>query len=253
MQPLAEVLIQEKIRKGYKLLAVLLDPDKVNFEEHRLLEHLSGECSPDLFLVGGSLLTKGSVHQTVTWLKERLPVPVWLFPGNYLHLTPAADALLFLSLVSGRNPDFLIGQHVVAAPLIKRMNLAVIPTAYLLIDGGIPTTVSYMSNTQPIPADKPDVAVATAMAAELLGMQMVYLEAGSGALYPVSASVITAVRKAISLPLVVGGGIRSAKALETAYQAGADIVVVGTAWEQNPAIMADMIAVRNKMYANNAF
>jgi putative glycerol-1-phosphate prenyltransferase len=243
---LAEVLIRQKIDGGQRLLAVLIDPDKMSFDDNSSVWQLLGRHRPDLLLVGGSLLTLGDVHQTVTWLKARFDLPVWLFPGNYQHLTPAADALLLLSLVSGRNPEFLISQHVAAAPLIRRMNLAAISTAYMLVDGGVPTTVSYISNTQPIPANKPDVAVATAMAAELLGMQMIYLEAGSGAANPVPPTMITAVRQAVGLPLIVGGGIRSAQSLESAYLAGADIAVVGTAWEQNPAIIAEMIAVRNK-------
>jgi putative glycerol-1-phosphate prenyltransferase len=243
---LAEVLIQHKINSGQKVLAVLIDPDKMSFDDNSSVWHLLERHCPDLLLVGGSLLTVGDVHQTVTWLKARFDIPVWLFPGNYQHLTPAADALLLLSLLSGRNPDFLISQHVAAAPLIRRMNLAAIPTAYMLVDGGVPTTVSYISNTQPIPANKPDVAVATSMAAELLGMKMVYLEAGSGAANPVSSSMIRAVRQAISLPLIVGGGIRSAALLENAYVAGADIAVIGTAWEQNPEIIADMLVIRNK-------
>lgn len=243
---MAEVPIHQKIREGRKQLAVLVDPDKMVFDPQAAVWQLLQEHVPDLLLVGGSLLTVGDVHRTVTWLKDRFDVPVWLFPGSYLHLSPAADALLLLSLVSGRNPDFLIGQHVAAAPLIRRMNLPAIPTAYMLIDGGKPTTVSYISNTRPIPADKPEVAAATAMAAELLGMQTVYLEAGSGAENPVPVQLIAAVRQAVRLPLIVGGGIRSAQTLAAAYRAGADIAVIGTAWEQNPALIAQMIATRDE-------
>lgn len=246
---MAEVLIQQKIDGRQKLLAVLIDPDKMSFDNNSSVWHLLDRHRPDLLLVGGSLLTVGDVHQTVTWLKTRFDIPLWLFPGNYQHLTSAADALLLLSLVSGRNPDFLIGQHVAAAPLIQRMNLTAIPTAYMLVDGGVPTTVSYISNTQPIPANKPDVAVATAMAAELLGMKMIYLEAGSGAANPVPPAMIAAVRQAVGLPLIVGGGIRSTASLENAYVAGADIAVIGTAWEQNPTIIADMLTIKNK-YSN---
>lgn len=242
---MSEATVLQKINNGYKLLALLVDPDK--FDSDLVTSGILSKHSPDLLLVGGSLLVHGDVHQAVTKLKAHLPLPVWLFPGSCLHLSPAADALLFLSLVSGRNPDFLIGQHVAAAPLIKRMNLPTIPTAYMLIDGGKPTTVSYVSNTQPIPADKPDVAAATAMAAELLGMRMIYLEAGSGAAHPVPPSVISAVRQAVTLPVIAGGGIRSAEALETVYRAGADIAVIGTAWEQNPSLIAELINVRNRM------
>ncbi|WP_448519399.1 geranylgeranylglyceryl/heptaprenylglyceryl phosphate synthase [Rhodoflexus sp.] len=247
---MAEVSVQQKINDRQQLLAVLIDPDKVMFDHQAEWWRMLGRHLPDLLLVGGSLLTKGDVHHTVTWLKDRFNIPVWLFPGSYQHLSPAADALLLLSLVSGRNPDFLIGQHVAAAPLIRRMNLQTIPTAYILIDGGRPTTVSYISNTQPIPANKPDLAAVTAMAAEMLGMQMIYLEAGSGAIRPVPAEVIAAVRRAVSLPLIVGGGIRSVDALATAYCAGADVVVIGTAWEQNPAILADMVAMRDETNRN---
>lgn len=243
---MAEVLIQQKIDVGQKMLAILIDPDKMSFDNNAPVWHLLDRHCPDVLLVGGSLLTAGDVHQTVTWLKNRFDIPLWLFPGNYQHLTDAADAVLLLSLVSGRNPDFLIGQHIAAAPLIRRLNLTAIPTAYMLIDGGAPTTVSYISNTQPIPANKSDVAVATAMAAELLGMKMVYLEAGSGAINPVPPAMIAAVRHSVRLPLIVGGGIRSASVLASAYAAGADIAVIGTAWERNPSIIADMIAVRDK-------
>ncbi|MCS6966968.1 MAG: geranylgeranylglyceryl/heptaprenylglyceryl phosphate synthase [Cytophagales bacterium] len=246
---MSKQLIEQKINKGEKLLAVLVDPDKVTLDIEAPAWQLVTRHAPDLFLVGGSLLVRGNVHETVLWLKKHFSLPVWLFPGNYLHLTPAADALLLLSLLSGRNPEFLIGQHVVAAPIIRQMQLPAIPTAYLLIEGHASTTVAYISNTQPIPGNKIDIAVATAMAAELLGFQMLYLEAGSGANLPVPTEMISAVRQAVQLPLIVGGGIRSAEILREIYQAGASIAVIGTAWEENPSIIEAMITTKNKFNA----
>ena len=163
-----------------------------------------------------------------------------LFPGNNYQLCEEADALLLLSLISGRNPEYLIGQHVVAAPLIKESGIEAIPTGYLLIDGGKISTTSYITQTVPIPADKPDVAVATALAGEQLGLKLIYLEAGSGAANPVSAEMISAVKKNVSLPLIVGGGIRSGAQAEAACQAGADIIVVGNILEKAPELLMEL-------------
>jgi putative glycerol-1-phosphate prenyltransferase len=167
-------------------------------------------------------------------LKASTEVPVVLFPGSVYQLDGQADGLLLLSLISGRNPEFLIGHHVTVAGRIKRLGLPTVPTGYLLIDGGRPTSVSYMSGTTPIPADKPPIAAATALAGEQLGLKLIYLDAGSGAQNPIPASVIRAVREEVDLPVVVGGGIRSEQAAREALRAGADLIVVGTALENDP-------------------
>lgn len=222
------------LSSGRKKLALLIDPDKTDAQGCiRLLERLSDRL-PDYFLVGSSLLCESHLHEVVGTLKAYCQVPVLLFPGHYAHLSGEADGLLLLSLISGRNPDLLIGQHVMAAASIRRSGLDTIPTGYMLIDGGAPTSVSYMSNTLPIPSGKADIAVATAMAGELLGLRCLYLEAGSGALRPVPESLIAKVRQAVDIPLIVGGGIRSVQQAEAALRAGADMLVVGTAIEQDP-------------------
>jgi putative glycerol-1-phosphate prenyltransferase len=172
-------------------------------------------------------------------------VPVVLFPGSNLYIHSDADGILFLSLISGRNPEFLIGQHVVAAPLLKASGLEILPTGYMLVDGGKPTTVSYISNTQPIPADKADIAACTAMAGEMLGQQLLYLDAGSGAENPVSPGMISAVKKATSLPLLAGGGIRSGEQARNAWEAGADCIVIGNVLESNPGLLEDFIRIRD--------
>ena len=213
-------------------LALLFDPDR--FDPDRILALLP---LADLILVGGSVLTHGSLQECIGFIKTHSSLPVLIFPGNGMHLDGRADGLLLLSLVSGRNPDLLIGQHVQAAPQLNALSMRCFPTAYLLIDGGKTTTVSYISNTTPIPHDKPELAAATALAAVLLGMQVVYLDAGSGADRPVSADTIAAVRKTVSLPIFVGGGIRSAVAAAAAWKAGADWLVVGTAGEQSLSLV----------------
>lgn len=223
-----------------KGIAILIDPDDISEERCIQFARTAQEAGISYFFVGGSLLTSDKLDKTVKLLKEHSSIPVLLFPGSHSHVTPHADALLFLSLISGRNPDFLIGQHVLAAPNIKRSGLETIPTGYILVDSGEQTTVSYMSNTQPIPANKPEIAACTALAGELLGLKLFYLEGGSGAKNPVSAEMITATKQAIDSPLIVGGGIRSLHAAQQAFDAGADIIVVGTAIEENAAFLNEL-------------
>ena len=175
-------------------------------------------------------------------LKQKSKIPIILFPGNVLQITPRADAILLLSLISGRNPEYLIGNHVIAAPILKKTDLEIIPTAYILIENGRTTSVEYMSNTKPIPADKVDLTVATAMAGEMLGHKLVYLEAGSGALETVNTEMIREVRKQINIPLIVGGGIHTPEQISNIYRAGADMVVVGTAIEKDPATLLELLA-----------
>jgi len=229
------MLIYEKIIKK-KQLAVLVDPDK---NEHiEKLISFANQDFIDIFLVGGSL-TKKQIDITSSRLKKSTSKPVIIFPGSVLQITEKADAILFLSLISGRNPEYLIGNHVIAARFLKESNIEVIPTGYILIEGGKTSSVEYISNTKPIPADKTDIIVSTAIAGEMLGLKMIYLEAGSGADLFVEINTIKEVKKNISVPLIVGGGIDKTEKLEKIYQAGADIVVIGTAIEKNPELVPD--------------
>lgn len=237
--------ISKNREQGQKMLAVLVDPDKCNT---RFLTDFTAwvrASSPDFIFVGGSLVME-SIDSVVHCLKTETDVPVVLFPGNATQLSPDADALLFLSLISGRNPEYLIGQQVVAAPQVRRSGIEVIPVGYMLIDGGTTTSVEYMSNTSPIPHGKNDIAVATAMAGEMLGLKMLYLEGGSGAAQPVSESMIAAVRQNISLPLIVGGGVRDAQTARNIYGAGADLLVVGNVLEKDLSQMKAIASVRNE-------
>jgi phosphoglycerol geranylgeranyltransferase len=244
---------------GRKAFAVLLDPDKVGQYD---IDHVVSQaiaCRADFFLVGGSLITHYVQRELIATIRRHSHdghgnVPVILFPGNSLHIEPTADALLLLSLISGRNPELLIGQHVIAAPLLKQSGLEIVSTAYMLVDGGVPTTVSYISNTTPIPHDKPSVAACTAMAGELLGLQLTYLDAGSGARRPVPPALISAVRAAVDTPIVVGGGINTGEKAYEALQAGADLIVVGNSLEENPDLLpelANVVASMNKLSSVN--
>ncbi|MEI6346882.1 MAG: geranylgeranylglyceryl/heptaprenylglyceryl phosphate synthase [Bacteroidota bacterium] len=220
-----------------KKLAVLIDPDKTSKEQLQIVFEIYIRAKVDVFLVGSSLLLRNSVCEVVEFLKQNTTIPVYLFPGNIMQVCSKADGILLLSLISGRNPELLIGQQVLAAPSIKAANFDVIPTGYMLIDSGKTTSVEYMSNTKPIPSDKPDIAVCTAMAGEQLGMKAVYLEAGSGAKKPVPAELIAAVRDSIEVEIWVGGGIKTPQAAIEACNAGADVIVIGTAFEQSPELI----------------
>jgi phosphoglycerol geranylgeranyltransferase len=196
----------------------------------------------DFIFVGGSLLLKDHVDICVQRIKSLCNIPVLLFPGNVMQISKYADGILFLSLISGRNPDFLIGQQVIAAPYLKQTELEVLPTGYMLIDGGVPTSVSYMSNTTPIPRGKKEIAYSTALAGEMLGLRIMYLDAGSGAQQPVSKKMISYLSSRLSVPLIVGGGIRTPEAAYEAVAAGADIVVVGNVLEKDPDLLEQMVS-----------
>jgi putative glycerol-1-phosphate prenyltransferase len=241
--------LKEKQVQGKKSIAVLIDPDKVTdvAQLHHLINLASENCV-DYFFVGGSLVTTTNLSEIVQTIKEQVSIPVILFPGNSIQIDPSADAILFLSLISGRNPELLIGQHVVAAPIIRNTRLEVIPTGYLLIGSGRTTSVAYISNTTPIPDDKSSLAACTAMAGEMLGLQLMYLDAGSGAEKEISARMISAVRKAVRVPLIVGGGINTAQKARTALEAGADMIVIGNALEKNPNLL---IEITDKVYEWN--
>lgn len=229
--------LTEAKKRGEKRLAVLFDPDKFELPATRQAMLAAIEAKVDYFFIGGSLTVGNQLEALLATLRANCSIPLVLFPGNTLQLSQQADALLFLSLISGRNPELLIGQHVLAAPHLAKSPLEIISTGYILVDGGVRTSVQYMSNTQPIPADKNDIAVSTALAGVLLGLKMIYLEAGSGALNPVSESMISAVRDAIPAPLMVGGGIRTPEQAAAAWRAGADLVVVGNALERDPEMI----------------
>ena len=231
---------------GKKLLAVLIDPDSVEGVQ-QLADtcKVCNEAKADLILVGGSLITNGFFEQSVSVIKAHTKIPVILFPGSVMQISKDADAILFLSLISGRNPDLLIGKHVLAAPSLKQSKLEVIPTGYMLIDGGNITSVSYISNTVPIPADKSAIAATTAMAGEMLGLKIIYMDAGSGAKFPIPEKLIREVRNCVSAPIFVGGGIRTPEAAKAACDAGADIIVVGNAIEKDPSLIAKLVAAIN--------
>jgi len=230
-------------KNGQKSLAVLIDPDKGN---ETALQHLVVEAATagvHYFFLGGSLLESNRISQWIQRIRELCTIPVILFPGNTYQIAKEADAILFLSLVSGRNADLLIGRQVEAAPLVREAGLEVISTAYLLIDGGKPTTVSYISGTFPIPADKPQIAAATALASEMLGFKMLYLDAGSGADNPVSPEIISAVAANTQMPIIAGGGINSVSRITAALNAGADILVIGNILEKEPNLIFRMAEV----------
>lgn len=229
-----------------KLFTILIDTDKIAQNDLHNLLKISNENNVDFFFVGGSLITDDSFHQKLVYIKKHSKIPLLIFPGGAEQISKNADAFLLLSLLSGRNPDLLIGQHVRSAFQLKLSGLEIVSTAYLLIDGGKPTSVSYMSNTQAIPRDKAQIAVATALAAEQLGFKLCYLEAGSGAENAVPNEMITEVKASCSLPIIVGGGIRSAQMVHEKYEAGADMVVVGTSIENDQSLIAEMSQVKNR-------
>lgn len=222
---------------GKKKFAVLIDPDKLALSEVAPLVALAEESQVDYFFVGGSLVVNNALDAMLELIKQWSSIPIILFPGSSRQLSYKADGLLLLSLISGRNAELLIGKHVEIAPYLKISPLEVISTGYILVDGGVPTSVSYMSNTFPIPADKDSIAVCTAMAGELLGLQLLYMDAGSGARHPISTNMIAAVSAATDVPLIIGGGIRTAQQAHANVQAGADVIVVGNALEQQPELM----------------
>jgi phosphoglycerol geranylgeranyltransferase len=226
-----------KYRAGY---FILIDPDEYSVPDCIRLAHQAEEAGTDAILFGGSFLT-ADLNPMAEALQNETRLPVILFPGDSMQLSPHADALLYLSLISGRNPNFLIGEQVKAAPWIRRYDLEVIPTGYMLIDGGCQTSVGFMSGTTPIPRDKCDIAWAHALAAEYLGMQLVYLEAGSGATLPVPDQMVAAIRKHIRIPIIVGGGIRTPEIAAEKVKAGADFIVTGTVIENSdsPSLMKE--------------
>lgn len=240
-QPIYQALGAAKTQLK-KQFAVLIDPDKVNPEELERTIDLAQQAKVDLFFIGGSLIMNDQLDYCVKRIKAQCDIPVLLFPGNTYQIHPGADGILLLSLISGRNAELLIGKHVLAAPYLHKSRLEILPTGYMLIDGGTLTSVGYMSNTTPIPHHKDDIAVATALAGEMLGLKLIYMDAGSGAKKTISTSMINAVAKAIQVPLIVGGGIRTPQKAINMVHAGADIIVVGNAIEKDPSLIMEMAA-----------
>ena len=232
----------ERKGKGQKSFALLIDPDKVNAQKIDELTRNSVLAGVDYLLVGGSLVISNHLDEVVQRIKANCSIPVILFPGTPSQVSRHADGLLYLSLISGRNPELLIGQHVISAPFVKQSGLEIISTGYMVIDGGAPTTVSYISNATPIPSDKNEIAMCTAMAAEMLGMKLIYMDAGSGARRSISEEMISMVSGCIDIPLVVGGGIRDPEKAYLDCKAGADLIVVGNAIEKNCGLLPEMAA-----------
>lgn len=234
--------ILEGKNQGKKKFVVLIDPDNIRLGKLDKVLELAKSAHVDYFFIGGSLIVNDMLDMVLTTIKETTKIPTVLFPGNSFQLSYKADALLFLSLISGRNADLLIGKHVITAPFLKISPLEIMSTGYMLVDGGIPTTVQYMSNTTPIPAHKEDIALCTAMAGELLGLKMIYMDAGSGAINPISEKMIDTVSSGINIPLIVGGGIRTPEKAYANIKAGADVIVVGNAIEKDPQLILDIAA-----------
>ncbi|HVF96536.1 MAG TPA: geranylgeranylglyceryl/heptaprenylglyceryl phosphate synthase [Flavisolibacter sp.] len=243
----------EKKKNGQKAFSVLIDPDKVDSSSLSFLVRSANDCKVDYFFVGGSLVVSDHLDECVAQIKKESSIPVILFPGSPSQLSRHADALLYLSLISGRNPELLIGQHVISAPAVKKSGLEIMSTGYMVIDGGAPTTVSYISGAAPIPADKAEIALCTAMAGEMLGHKLIYMDAGSGAKKPITEEMIAVVAKNINVPLVIGGGIRDAEKAYRNCRTGADVIVVGNAIEKDPSLLEEIAAAIKSVHAGVNF
>jgi len=230
----------EKKKAGKKSFAILIDPDKVSVDSLTNIIKLAIDAKADYFFVGGSLVISDNLDACILQIKKACDIPILLFPGSPSQISKHADALLYLSLISGRNPELLIGQHVISAPFVKKSGLEIIPTGYIVVDGGAATTVSYISNATPVPTDKADIAMCTAMAGEMLGMKLIYMDAGSGAKKAISEEMIATVAQQIEIPLIIGGGIRDAEKAYLNCKAGADVIVIGNAIEKQPSLIKEM-------------
>jgi putative glycerol-1-phosphate prenyltransferase len=234
-------MLYKKIVESSKgLFAVLIDPDKYNEQSISEISKLAAKCDVDFFLLGGSLV-KSNMEVTLANIRKNSTIPVILFPGSPLQFTSEADAILLLSLISGRNADFLIGNHVLIANALNESKMEIIPTGYILVSNGHPTSVQYMSNTMPIPPDKPEITVSTAIAGEQLGLKAIYLEAGSGASMPIPVTTIKQVHAKVNIPIIVGGGIKTPSQVKAARNAGAKMIVVGNLLENNPELLSDLV------------
>lgn len=227
-------------KSGRKQFALLIDPDSSSLDAVKAQCERAQACNTDLIFIGGSLMTNGSMDHAIEAIKSCCDIPVIIFPGDPSQVSGKADGILLLSVISGRNPEMLIGRHVMSAPGLKRSGIEVIPTGYMLIDSGVQTTASYMSGTTPIPHDKKDIAACTALAGEMLGLKAIFMDGGSGAQNPISTEMIASVRSQIDIPLIIGGGIRSAEKAIANCKAGADIIVVGNAIEKDPSCLSEI-------------
>mgnify|MGYP001250160657 CR=1 FL=1 len=232
-------IINDK-KKSKKSFALLIDPDRKNKTQLLSIIKKANKANVDYFFVGGSLLTNDNLDLCIDTLKKNSTIPVILFPGNAMQVNNKADGILFLSLISGRNADMLIGKQVITAPILKKSSLEILSTGYMLIDSGKATTASYMSNTTPIPHEKNEVATCTAMAGEMLGLKLIFMDGGSGAMNPISEKMIKNTSSAINIPLIIGGGINSGEKAYANCKAGADIIVVGDAIEKDEALIAEI-------------
>ena len=233
-----KIISDKKANK--KSFALLIDPDKQDLTQLLIIINKAEKSKVDYFFVGGSLLTYDSLDTCLKTIKNNSTIPVVLFPGNAMQVNDKADGILFLSLISGRNAEMLIGKQVITAPILKQCSLEVLSTGYILVDSGKPTTASYMSNTTPIPADKDTVSACTAMAGEMLGLKLIFMDGGSGAKNPISSKMIATVSKSIDAPLIIGGGINSGEKALVNCKAGADIIVVGNAIEKNEDLISEI-------------
>lgn len=236
--------IKQSKTDGKRLFSLLIDPDKTSGKDAERIAGSAQSAGVDLLFVGGSLLVNDRLFDTVQIIKANCNIPVVLFPGDNMQVVPNADAILLLSVISGRNAEMLIGKHVVAAPRLKNSGLEIIPTGYMLIDSGKATTASYMSNTTPLPHDKDDIAACTAMAGEMLGMKIIFMDGGSGAANAVSPSMVKRVADHVDVPIIVGGGLKTPEMAKARFDAGATVVVVGNAIEQNGALLAEMASAK---------
>ncbi len=225
-------ILKSKI-SNQKLLAILLDPDKIDLNNAEILIEKINQSPATHIFIGGSLVENNIIDDLIIKIKQNCYLPVVLFPGNPSQISSQADAILFLSLISGRNPDYLIEHQVNAVPILQQTNLEVISTGYILIESGIETAVERVSKTTPLDRNNPKYILQTAQAGELLGNKLIYLEAGSGANYPIPKEIIKLVSQNIKIPLIVGGGIVDLQGIQKAYEAGADLVVIGTAFEND--------------------
>lgn len=239
------------LKNSKRKIAILIDPEKT--KEQDQIDALAEKVNilkPTFLFVGGSTVTKDDLHKCIDNLKAKTDIPIILFPGSHQQISENADGILFLSLISGRNPDFLIGHQVESAHLLKEMDLEIIPTGYVLIDGGKPTAVNYISQTTPIPADQLQIASQTSIAGEMLGLKTIFLDAGSGAQQTVSKEMISAVRSAINVPLIIGGGIKSITDIDYAFEAGADLVVIGNQVEADIDFLLDIKTHLNQHFVD---
>ncbi len=232
--------INERYTKKKKSIGLLIDPDKQDLGNLDKVIRFAIECRVDYFFVGGSLIVSQNLPLLIKKIKSMTHVPVILFPGNSMHIDVHADGILFLSLISGRNPDLLIGQHVLAAPILRKSDLEILPTGYMLVGEDLNTTVVYMSQTIPIPSNKPDIAVSTAIAGEMLGLKMIYLDAGSGARKPVDHNIVSRVKANLNIPLIVGGGLNTPEKARKALDSGADILIIGNGAEKSMDLLFDI-------------